>query len=470
MTEDQDLMAKISQLAGQINRHKTQNPQTSTPYGSDYQSGHYVARHVPSRGRPGWAPYRGRPYGRGRGAAPHRHRTLVLNNTATSGTPGGATPSTNSGMDVDSESRSTTPNGWVAKRDRHMQLINSAIYDQEAQARAKAMEESRKAKEQKKSEIERAKVLRYAQGVGRQYPGPATPQVAPGPSAEYQVYLNDIPFRVSRGGSKLIRVSGAAFSAATLTKRAGLLLIDDPNTVNNTPKRVTIAGVTFVRSKNGNLHRLGAVTSKRKPNATKKNELCRRFTTTGTCYKGPSCLYVHDPDKVALCKDFLQTGDCTAGISCDLSHEPSPHRSPTCMHFLRGRCSNPECRYAHIRLTPGAPVCRDFANLGYCEKGANCDQRHVHECPDYANTGVCNKKRCRLPHVDRAGQIRKNTGANKVDATNDDDSDASSEDEEYDEIDSDDVDSDDLDEDEPELIIKTDGSNDLSQQQDFIRF
>ena len=140
------------------------------------------------------------------------------------------------------------------------------------------------------------------------------------------------------------------------------------------------------------------------------------------------------------------------------------------MHFLRGRCSNPECRYAHIRLIPGAPVCRDFANLGYCEKGANCDQRHVHECPDYANTGVCNKKRCRLPHVDRAGQIRKNTGANKVDATNDDDSDASSEDEEYDEIDSDDVDSDDLDEDEPELIIKRDDSNDLSQQQDFIHF
>ena len=144
-----------------------------------------------------------------------------------------------------------------------MQLINSAIYDQEAQARAKAMEESRKAKEKKKAEIEQAKVLRYAQGVGRQYPSSAAPQVAPGPSAEYQVYLNDIPFRVSRGGSKLIRVSGAAFSAATLTKRAGLPLIDDPNTVNNTPKRVTIAGVTFVRSKNGNLHRLGAVTSKR---------------------------------------------------------------------------------------------------------------------------------------------------------------------------------------------------------------
>ncbi|KAE8144634.1 hypothetical protein BDV25DRAFT_166387 [Aspergillus avenaceus] len=468
MTEDQDLMAKISQLAGQINRHKNQGPPPPTPYENEYQSGNYASRHLSTRARPGWAPYRGRPYARGRGGAPHRHRTLILNNASSSGTPRSATPSSNTAMEVDSESRSATPNGWVAKHDRHMQLINSAIYDKESQARAKAMEESRKAKEQRRAQREQAKVLRYAQGVGRQYPTPAA-QVTAEPSAEYQVHVNDIPFRVSRGGGKLIRVSGADASA-TLAKRAGLPLIDDLNAANNTPKRVTIAGVTFVRSKNGNLHRLGAVTSKRKPNATKKDELCRRFTTTGTCYKGPSCPYVHDPHKVAICKDFLQTGDCTAGISCDLSHEPSPHRSPTCMHFLRGRCVNPECRYAHIRLTPGAPVCRNFANLGYCEKGDNCDQRHVHECPDYANTGVCNKKRCRLPHVDRAGQIRKNTGANKADTMDDEESDASSEDEAYDQIDSDDVDSDELDEDEPELITEKDESGDLSQQQDFISF
>jgi hypothetical protein len=81
------------------------------------------------------------------------------------------------------------------------------------------------------------------------------------PSADYQVFLNDIPFRVSREGSKLIRVSGAAIiDVSCSAKRAGLPVIGDPN---NTPKRVTVAGVTFVRSKNGNLHRLGAVTSKR---------------------------------------------------------------------------------------------------------------------------------------------------------------------------------------------------------------
>ncbi|PLB37165.1 CCCH zinc finger protein [Aspergillus candidus] len=449
MTEEQDLLAKISQLAGQINRHK-QHPQAEASHGESHHTS-YVSRH--SRARPGWAPYRGRPYARGRGGAPsHRNRTLVLNNTAGSATPASSTPSTGPATDNDIEG-AATPNGWVAKRDRHMQLINSAIYDKEAQARTKAMEETRQAKSRKKAHAEQTKVLRYAQGFGRQHPASAAaPQMSTtaGPSAEYQVYFNDMPFRVSRGGSKLIRVS------------------DDPNKINTTPKKVTLAGVTFVRSKNGNLHRLGAVTSKRKQIPKKKNELCTRFTTTGTCYKGPTCPYIHDPNKVAICKDFLQTGKCNAGISCDLSHEPSPHRSPTCMHFLRGRCANPECRYAHIRLTPGAPVCRDFANLGYCEKGEACEQRHDHECPDYSNTGTCNKKRCRLPHIDRAGQIRKNAAIKAEGAKDEDESDASSEEEEYDEIDSDDVDSDELD-DEPELI-EGNGSGELSQQQDYIRF
>lgn len=137
------------------------------------------------------------------------------------------------------------------------------------------------------------------------------------------------------------------------------------------------------------------------------------------------------------------------------------------MHFLRGRCSNPDCRYAHIRVTPGAPVCRAFATLGYCEKGAECGERHVHECPDYANTGVCNKKRCRLPHVDRAGQIRKKI-AIPVETQDENESDASSEEEENDQINSDDVDSDELDE-EPEFIGGED-SGELAQQQDYVQF
>ncbi len=175
-----------------------------------------------------------------------------------------------------------------------------------------------------------------------------------------------------------------------------------------------------------------------------------------------------------MCKDFLQTGSCPAGTSCDLSHEPTPERVPACLHFLRGKCSNPACRYAHVRVNPAAPVCKDFAMLGYCSQGASCSERHVHECPDYANTGACRKRKCHLPHVDRAGQIRKHT-ADTVEAPSgsaeDDDSDLVSDDE-YDEIDTDDVDSDGLEEDS--VQTSDDGishtSHALSQQQDFVRF
>lgn len=100
-----------------------------------------------------------------------------------------------------------------------------------------------------------------------------------------------------------------------------------------------------------------------------------------------------------------------------------------------------------------------------------CEEKHVHECPDYANSGVCHKKRCKLPHVDRAGQIRKAAAAaaNKADqADREDDSDPSSEEEDYDEIDSDDVDSDEFD--DPEELIGGVDSGEMSQQQDFIGF
>ncbi|KAJ5731511.1 uncharacterized protein N7483_006019 [Penicillium malachiteum] len=433
MTENEDLLAKIGQLAGQINRHRSQSTQPPQPQ--------YAARNT--HGHSGWAPYQRGGRGR-RPAAPHRHRTLVLNGAS------GSTPSFTSSpgpvSDNDAESRPpSTSNGWVTKHDRHMQLINSAVYDKEKQARAKAMEETRKMKQQRRAEREQLKVLRYAHGN----------TAASVSAAAQQILVNDVPFQIMRGGSKLVRMS------------------NDPNTANATPKRVTVAGVTFVRSKNGNLHRLGAVATKinRQPGTVKKRgELCKRFTSTGTCYKGPSCLFTHDPSKVAICKDFLQTGNCNAGVSCDLSHEPSPHRSPTCLHFIKGRCSNDSCRYSHVRTTPGAPVCRGFATLGYCEKGAECEDRHVHECPDYANSGICHKKRCKLPHVDRAGQIRKAAAAAASRAeAGEDDSDESSEEEDYDAIDSDDIDSDEFD-DSPEQLIEGSGSHEMSQQHDFIKF
>jgi hypothetical protein len=59
-----------------------------------------------------------------------------------------------------------------------------------------------------------------------------------------------------------------------------------------------------------------------------------------------------------------------------------------------------------VKVSPNAPICNSFANLGYCEAGADCPNRHEYECPDYTASGRCTNPKCRLPHVDRAGQLR----------------------------------------------------------------
>lgn len=189
---------------------------------------------------------------------------------------------------------------------------------------------------------------------------------------------------------------------------------------------------------------------------------------TGSCTQGPRCRYVHDPHKVAICKDFLLQGDCINGENCDLSHDPTPERTATCLHFARDSCTKADCKYAHVKVSPAAPVCRDFGFYGYCDRGASCEDRHVFECPDFSNTGVCKIKGCKLPHRERASVLRKGGAAGGRDAasTEDVEMDDLSSDEDGESIDSDDVDSDEVD----EFIGQEDeaGGLDFAEQRDFI--
>ncbi|KAI0350699.1 hypothetical protein OH77DRAFT_1524704 [Trametes cingulata] len=135
---------------------------------------------------------------------------------------------------------------------------------------------------------------------------------------------------------------------------------------------------------------------------------CPRFTSTGVCNRGLTCMYQHDPNKVAICWAFLQ-GNCPhSAETCPLSHDPTPERTPLCVHFANnGRCTRPNCPFPHVRVGPREGICRDFAVLGYCEKGLDCDKQHVRECPDFAEKGECTTKGCKLPHVIRANRTRK---------------------------------------------------------------
>lgn len=174
--------------------------------------------------------------------------------------------------------------------------------------------------------------------------------------------------------------------------------------------------------------------SGRQPNKRMRylNKPCPRFTTTGAsripsqypilntdnpssyhgcsgaCSRGLTCMYQHDPHKIAICWHFLH-GNCpNTAESCNLSHDPIPERTPLCVHFANnGRCTRENCPFPHVRVGQRHGVCRDFAVLGYCSKGLDCQMQHVRECPDFAERGTCSTKGCKLPHVIRANRNRK---------------------------------------------------------------
>ncbi|KAJ3848262.1 hypothetical protein EV368DRAFT_76311 [Lentinula lateritia] len=135
---------------------------------------------------------------------------------------------------------------------------------------------------------------------------------------------------------------------------------------------------------------------------------CPRFSTTGSCSHGLTCMYQHEPSKIAICWNFLQDNCPNTADTCNLSHDPTPERTPLCLHFLnKGRCTRPNCLFPHVNVGARHGVCRDFAVLGYCGKGLDCDKQHVRECPDFAEQGGCSTKGCKLPHVIRANRNRK---------------------------------------------------------------
>lgn len=179
--------------------------------------------------------------------------------------------------------------------------------------------------------------------------------------------------------------------------------------------------------------------------------------TPGSCPKGPSCRYQHDPHRVAICKDFLKDGQCMSGEHCDLSHELTPERVPNCVHFAKANCNKTDCRYSHSAAVPSAPVCEDFGYRGYCAKGAQCTERHVFECPAFSNTGMCKTKRCKLLHRERASVLR-----NQARQEDDDTMEDVSSDDEL--VDSDDVDSDEV----AEFLEADEDDSDFEHGKDYI--
>lgn len=459
--------------------------------------------------------------GRGRGGyrvakpAPHRHRTLVLN--------GASGPANTSNT---THPQSVASPSWVTRNDRHLQLINTNVYQEQTEARAKAMEQTRLQRLQQKEHKERSRLLNHIRQTGYRSAAPTDSTSAP----IYEIVVDGIKFAVAKNGSKLVKLPGAPRKLSATNSASAHPCPGDHNAPKATPKVAMVGGVKFHRTKNGNMYRQAIVkaqryvvppsdaqlltreTYRRSGAVPKVNVPCTTFSTTGillqslsnlplppplspstrqapalvvllcvsyifletsitnyvnyfagSCPKGPMCRFVHNHAKVAACKDLLQKGNCAFGYHCDLSHELTPERTPHCVHFAKGNCSKDGCPYTHRSLSPDAQVCRDFGFYGYCDKGISCPDRHTYECPDFSNTGVCKNKRCKLPHRERAHVLRQAAAAREQPAGDADGDDPSSDEDDGDSVGSDEVDSDEVDE-----FVGADDSADFDLQQDFI--
>ncbi|KAM0305620.1 hypothetical protein HYE67_008444 [Fusarium culmorum] len=430
--EERELLARIGQLAGQINRHK--NGQTGPRASPNLHPAHH--RH--NSYRHASSPYPARHNRIGRPPAAHQHKTLHLNADSSN-----ASRSASSGAE--------TPPGWVSRNDRHRQLINANVYERDTQNRAKAIEQTHQNKINGYRQREKTQFNEFL----KHQAGASSAQT--NPAGQNELTVQGVQFRVMDGGKKLVKIPGM-YKVPDGVELCTLPVADAPNSSSSrTPKTATVAGVRFYRTKTGNLVASRIVNDHRRSGVVKKiGQLCKIFSTTGSCTKGPRCRYIHDPSKVALCKNILKDGQCVNGELCDLSHDMTPERTPNCLHFAKGHCTKDDCPYTHSRAPPAALVCRGFGFNGYCEKGADCTERHVFECPDFSNTGRCKIKGCKLPHRERASVLRNRTNADGEPL-----GDVSSDDEA---ADSDDVDSDEV----AEFIDADSDLSDFEEQKDFL--
>lgn len=244
-----------------------------------------ATRQQPAYGRGG-----GYYLGRGRGGyrvgkpPTHRHRTLVLNS---------ASNANNSNNDAASPSASST--SFVTRNDRHLQLISSSIYQEQSEARTKAIEQTRQQKLSQKENRERSRFLNHLRQ-NAHFPAVSTDSAS---APAYHIDVDGIKFAVVKNGSKLIKLPGAPHTLPTAHCASAYPCAGDPNAPKATPKVTTVGGVRFYRTRNGNMYRQAIIkaqryvarpggapeltrrTYRRSGTVTKVNVPCKTFSTTG---------------------------------------------------------------------------------------------------------------------------------------------------------------------------------------------
>ena len=140
-----------------------------------------------------------------------------------------------------------------------------------------------------------------------------------------------------------------------------------------------------------------------------RNGLCKKWAKAGECAGGDDCPWAashtkeNKPKGKGKGEGKGKKGDRSTSPSANRERAPTPPRAkspsseargnpermrgkspsgevdrPACFRYLKGNCSDPNCRYWH------PPACRDFKK-GKCAKGSGCE--FLHEKPN-GNTAV----------------------------------------------------------------------------------
>ncbi|KAL9600529.1 MAG: hypothetical protein Q9179_003171 [Wetmoreana sp. 5 TL-2023] len=246
---------------GHINLHKAHTPSLQhTPH---EQTGQGPPGFQVARGFATSRPTRSSPYrtasGRGRGASrPYtRNHSLVLN-SKTAQSPTLQTlksPIPTSGTDPLQPAAA-----YVTKRGRHKQLINTSVLEKVTLQRKQAIEESQQRKALTTDQWERQRMHQYLKALDTKCDSSngSTAQLSSASRTQsHQIEIDGLKFQMMKGGSKLARIYGQRPFGDEVIPRSPHKGPSD--IARSTPKRTTVHGVTFVRSKQGNLYRSGVV-------------------------------------------------------------------------------------------------------------------------------------------------------------------------------------------------------------------
>ncbi|GMI90843.1 hypothetical protein HRI_002753600 [Hibiscus trionum] len=226
--------------------------------------------------------------------------------------------------------------------------------------------------------------------------------------------IGSVRYKMDSSRRSLQRISDDA-SACSGSQQSG-------NSVKKSyvPRRLVIGNDEYVRIGNGNQlvrdpkKRTRVLASEKvrwslhtaRLRLVKKRKYCQFFTRFGKCNKDDGkCPYIHDPSKISVCTKFLK-GLCS-NANCKLTHKVIPERMPDCSYFLQGLCTNENCPYRHVHVNPNASTCEGFLR-GYCADGNECRKKHSYVCPNFEAMGSCPLgSKCKLHHPKNRSKEKK---------------------------------------------------------------